>query len=303
MSLKQSDFNYRLNTMELRSLQKMSTPNGMMFVIAMDQRNSMREILAESNKNQSSISYDDLGNVKTMLVKGLGNFAPAILLDPECALPRVVDQGILQSCVSLVIGLDASGYSLDEETKLRKSKVIDGISARKVKELGGDAGKLLVYMRPDQNQDKYSQELIRNTVDQFNKEGVLLIVEILVYPLHDESDEDFQRIKPELIFSSAKLAVDNGAKVLKLQYPGSGEMCKRITELLNGLPWSILSQGVDHTVFLNQLEIAIKNGAKGAIAGRSLWKDCISLSSSEMVSGLQSLAIPRLNEVINVLTQ
>ncbi|MGI6740696.1 MAG: tagatose-bisphosphate aldolase [Brevefilum sp.] len=303
MSLKQSDFNYRLNTMELRSLQKMSTPNGMMFVIAMDQRNSMREILAESNKNQSSISYDDLGNVKTMLVKGLGNFAPAILLDPECALPRVVDQGILQSCVSLVIGLDASGYSLDEETKLRKSKVIDGISARKVKELGGDAGKLLVYMRPDQNQDKYSQELIRNTVDQFNKEGVLLIVEILVYPLHDESDEDFQRIKPELIFSSAKLAVDNGAKVLKLQYPGSGEMCKRITELLNGLPWSILSQGVDHTVFLNQLEIAIKNGAKGAIAGRSLWKDCISLSSSEMVSRLQSLAIPRLNEVINVLTQ
>ena len=303
MSLKQSDFNYRLKTMELRSLQKMSTPNGMMFVIAMDQRNSMREILAESNKNQSSISYDDLGNVKTMLVKGLGNFAPAILLDPECALPRVVDQGILQSCVSLVIGLDASGYSLDEETKLRKSKVIDGISARKVKELGGDAGKLLVYMRPDQNQDKYSQELIRNTVDQFNKEGVLLIVEILVYPLHDESDEDFQRIKPELIFSSAKLAVDNGAKVLKLQYPGSGEMCKRITELLNGLPWSILSQGVDHTVFLNQLEIAIKNGAKGAIAGRSLWKDCISLSSSEMVSRLQSLAIPRLNEVINVLTQ
>ncbi len=43
------------------------------------------------------------------------------------------------------------------------------------------------------------------------------------------------------------------------------------------VPWAVLSAGVDHETFVGQVETAMANGASGVIAGRALWKDCISL--------------------------
>ncbi len=54
-------------------------------------------------------------------------------------------------------------------------------------------------------------------------EGLLLIVELLTYQLEGESDEEYRAKFADLVVDGAALAVACGAKILKLQYPGSAE--------------------------------------------------------------------------------
>jgi sulfofructosephosphate aldolase len=62
------------------------------------------------------------------------------------------------------------------------------------------------------------------------------------------------------------------------------------------VPWAVLSAGVDHATFLGQVETAMAHGASGVIAGRSLWKDCISLDRAVTQNLLETIAVPRLQQ-------
>ena len=66
-------------------------------------------------------------------------------------------------------------------------------------------------------------------------------------------------------------------------------------------PWSVLSAGVDHETFIGQVEIAMAAGASGVIAGRSLWKDCLSLDRARQRELLETKALPRLREIQAIL--
>lgn len=92
------------------------------------------------------------------------------------------------------------------------------MSARKVRELGGDVAKMLWYMRPDlQDTTSRVADEIRELVSECSKEGLLLIVEILVYRLEDENEQDYAAAFPRLVADAARRSVECGAKVLKLQ--------------------------------------------------------------------------------------
>jgi tagatose 1,6-diphosphate aldolase len=69
------------------------------------------------------------------------------------------------------------------------------------------------------------------------------------------------------------------------------------------VPWAVLSAGVDHATFLGQVETSMVNGASGVIAGRSLWKDCISLDRAVTKHRLETIALPRLREIQGVIAQ
>jgi len=96
---------------------------------------------------------------------------------------------------------------------------------------------------------------------------------------------------------ATRISVECGAKVLKLQYPGSAEACAAVTAAAEGVPWAVLSAGVDHTTFIGQVRTAVANGASGAMAGRSLWKDCLSVSHEVRADLLTTRAVPRLREL------
>ena len=131
-------------------------------------------------------------------------------------------------------------------------------------------------------------------------EGILLIVELLTYQLDGESDDAYRAAFPGLVADGARLAVACGAKALKLQYPGSAEACAAVTAAAAGVPWAVLSAGVDHATFLEQVRTAMANGASGAMAGRSLWKDSLSISSTTRQDYLTTRALPRLRELAAV---
>lgn len=285
-----------LTTLERRAMAAISTSEGNMLIVAGDQRNGMKAVMTDAPDGPGSVTFEQLAAAKADLVRYLGNYAPAILLDPEVALPKIVDDATLARTTALVVGMDASGF--EETDGLRYTRYVDGVTPRVVRDLGGDVAKMLFYMRPDkQGADSRVAEEIREIVKACSSEGLLLIVEILTYQLDDESDEDYKVGFGALIADSARISVECGAKVLKLPFPGSPQACAAVTEAAQGVPWAVLSAGVDHETFIEQVRTAVANGASGAMAGRSLWKDSMAVSPETRENLLTNRALPRLKEL------
>lgn len=285
-----------LTTPERRGMQAISTPDGHMLVVAADQRNGMKAAIKDAPAGSDAVTKAELAEVKADLVRHLANHAPAILLDPEVALPAIVDDGVLARDTALVVGLDASGFETVDG--LKHTRYVPGITPRTVRDLGGDVAKMLWYTRPDkQGQDSRVAQDIRDLVSACEAEGVLLITELLTYQLEGETDEEYLAVFPALVAEGAALAVACGAKVLKLQYPGSAEGAAAVTAAAQGVPWAVLSAGVDHETFIPQVRTAMANGASGAMAGRSLWKDSLSYSAGTREELLTGRALPRLREL------
>lgn len=279
------------STPERRAFDRLLTPGGNLLILAADQRNSMKALMSSD-----PVTNDQLSEAKYDLASHLAVAAPAVLFDPEIALPGMVDDAALPAQTALVVGLDASGYQTD--AGLRYTQVVPGMTAAKVRHLGGDAAKMLYYVRPDQ-QDAQSRvaDEIRALVEEFSQAEILLIVEILVYRLPDEDEAAYAQALPGLILDSARLAVECGAKVLKIQYPGSVEASQAVAQAVGDVPWAVLSAGVDHETFLGQIRSAMAGGASGAMAGRSVWKDSVPADAAARRELLASRARPRLAEL------
>ena len=287
----------RMTTAELRGYHQICGSDGAMMVIACDQRGGMRTLLASDPAEQAKITNDMLGDTKADITRYLASEASCVLLDPLCAVPRVVQEGVLDRHTALLIGLDASGWDKSPEG-YRLSILVPGITARRVRELGGTGGKIMVYLRSDTPAANTANIAILNQcVDDFAQEDLLLVVEFLTYQLEGESDADYAAKFPSLIEGGTRICLDCGSKVLKLPYPGTPQACANVTRMAGDVPWAVLSAGVNHEKFLGQVEIAMQNGASGVIAGRSLWKDCISLDRDIQRQKLQTIAVPRLREI------
>jgi tagatose 1,6-diphosphate aldolase len=292
-----------MTTAELRGYQQICGPEGAIMVIACDQRGGIRKLVAPDPQSETSITDAELGDIKADVVRYLARHAPCVLLDPVCAVPRVIEDGSLARDVALLIGLDASGYDTDDKGYWR-SRLVKGINARRVRELGGTGGKLMIYLRSDRPEaNSHNLEIVRRCVADFAAEDLLLVVEFLTYSLPGEAKETYKATFPSLIEGGARLCLDLGAKVLKIPFPGTRESCAAITAIAGAVPWAVLSAGVDHATFLPQVEIAMAEGASGVIAGRSLWKDCVSLDYPRQRRLLAEVAVPRLREIQAILAR
>ncbi|RWP34071.1 tagatose-bisphosphate aldolase [Mesorhizobium sp.] len=287
----------KMTTAELRGYQQICGKDGAMMAIACDQRGGMRSLLASDPEEQAKITNDMLGDTKSDITRYLASQASCVLLDPLCAVPRVVDDGVLSRDTALLIGLDASGFDVSP-AGYRLSRLVPGIGARRVRELGGTGGKIMVYFRPDRPEaNEHNVAILRQCIADFAQEDLLLVVEFLTYPLEAESLEEYTAKIPWLVEEGTRISLECGAKVLKLPYPGTPEACARISSMAGEVPWAVLSAGVNHATFLGQVEIAMRNGASGVIAGRSLWKDCISLDRDIQRERLRTVAVSRLREL------
>lgn len=282
---------HHLTTIERRALKRISTPGGGVMIVAADQRNSMRAVMGADE-----VTREQLRDAKGDLARLLAAHGPAILLDAEVALPWVIHEDVLPRDTALVVGMDASGYEL--VAGLRHTRYVPAVTPGRVRRLGGDAAKMLFHLRPDlQDLDSRVAGEIRGLVELCDAEGLLLIVEILTYRLDSESPEEYEAVFPSLISRSAEFAVACGARMLKLPYPGSAAACAEVTSAAAGVPWAVLSAGVDHGTFVGQVDTAVRHGAAGAMAGRSLWKDSLSVDPDVRAELLTKRAVPRLAEL------
>jgi tagatose 1,6-diphosphate aldolase len=99
--------------------------------------------------------------------------------------------------------------------------------------------------------------------------------------------------------------------MLKVEFPGYVETeagreraaaaCKELDAAVE-VPWVILSAGVGYDDFKVQVEIACQAGASGYLAGRSIWRDAVSLHDPAARASAIDAARARLDE-LNAVTR
>jgi sulfofructosephosphate aldolase len=281
---------------EKRALDQLATPGGHLAILAADQRTKL-----VAARSAAGLPHDlgSLREFKLDLVEALAPLAPAVLLDPEIALPHVLERGAFPARTGLLVSLERSGAIRTPEG-LRAVELLPDHGAAGVRRLGGTGAKLLVRLRADREDvDGANAEIIRAVAADCAAADLALVIEVLVYRLDGEDEAAFARRRADLIREGALLAEAAGARYLKLEYPGGEDACAAVTDAL-GCPWALLSAGVDHETFVGQLRDALAGGASGFIAGRSIWKEAVAMDRSERRAFLAGEARRRLEELLDV---
>jgi tagatose 1,6-diphosphate aldolase len=209
----------------------------------------------------------------------------------------VLDERAFLAHTGLLVSLERSGAVRTPEG-LHLTDLLPDVGALGVRRLGGTGAKLLVRLRADrEDADGANGRVIRAVADDCAASHLLLVVEVLVERLDDESEPSFGARRSDLIREGAQLAEACGARYLKLEYPGDGAACAALTSSL-GVPWALLSAGVDHDTFVAQLREALAAGAAGFIAGRSIWKESVTMDAESRRAFLGGEARRRLAELL-----
>jgi len=294
---------------KLRGLQQLADSKGMMTMCAIDHRGALKRALNE--RNPAAVSYQHIVDFKLDLCQTLGQFASAILLDPQYGAAQTIAEGLLPGFRGLLVSMEKTGYAGDSTARV--TELLPGWSVRKAKKMGASAVKLLIYFRPDLKAMASKQlDLVASLADQCIEEDIPFLVEPVSYPIEksEAASKRFADTKPGLVIETARLVTALPIDVLKAEFPADirfeqdeGKLLKLCQELTEAsrLPWVLLSAGVDYNSFKKQVEIACKAGASGFLAGRALWQEGTQISSrEERMRFFQNTAAPRLKELTEI---
>lgn len=288
---------------KLRGITKLADPNGRFKMMAIDQRGSMVQALADVlNTDKANVQYEDVSELKTLITRILSPNATAVLTDPIYGHPYSITE--IPRDVALLLAYEESGYvSEGVSENERLSNPIENWSIAKAQRAGADAIKLLAYYHPDASQAtlKHQQAFVRHVGDECEKHDLPFLLELVSYAIEGTTKSfAFAKQKPDLVIRSVAEFIDPSYKVdiLKLEFPADlkytadyqercfyagdsayeiaqvKEICQQLDET-STLPWVILSAGVDIEEFIENVLLATEAGASGFLCGRAIWKDAV----------------------------
>ncbi|KRM17542.1 tagatose-bisphosphate aldolase [Companilactobacillus nantensis] len=277
------------------ALEKMSDKNGVIAALAIDQRGSLKKMLAAAANKPAN--EEDIVEFKKAISSELTPYASAILLDPEYGLPasklRAAGSGLL-------VSYEKTGYDATEPGRL--PDLISIWSVRRLKEAGADSIKFLLYIDPDEDKSIIDQKeaFVERIGDECVAEDIPFFVELVTYDdsIGDVKSAEYAKVKPHKVieamkeFSKPQYHID----VLKVEVPinldyvegfngdnpvvyTKDEAIKYFKEQSDAtnLPYIFLSAGVTAQAFRDELHLAKDADAKfnGVLCGRATWRGAI----------------------------
>lgn len=271
-----------MTTTRQLSLADIATPEGTFAVMAMDQRNTLKRMYAAVGVPDPSV--EELVGIKTDTVTALGSTASAFLLDPTYGIPALegVPAGTREGLGVLVAAEPPDRGNYNGEPRTHRDPAQD---AAWVAAQGGHALKFLVQLRADRpagdGPDLAAEALdvMREVIEDCRTVGVPSVIENLIYPLPGEEQDD--RSRADAIIEAAVALDELRPDLLKLEYPGSPEACRRLASAISS-PWAVLSAGVGFDEFTHVLQVSCdEGGASGFIAGRAVWKETVGMPPAQ----------------------
>jgi len=281
---------------KIKGLEALSNERGVIAAAAMDQRGSLQKALAEAGDKE--VTPEDMEEFKINVAEVLTQYASAILLDPEFGLPaarhRAPGSGLL-------LAYEESGY--DNAQPGRLPDLLPHESARRIKEQGADAVKILIYYtpfeKPEINDIKHA--FVERIGDECQANDIPFFLEFVGYDPEggDEKGLEYARRKPEVVSRSMEefSKPEYGVDVLKVEVPvnmkfvegtgtfgGTAAYSKqeamehfRHAAKAAGKPFIYLSAGVSNDAFTETLHLAAESGVEfaGVLCGRATWQDGI----------------------------
>jgi tagatose 1,6-diphosphate aldolase/sulfofructosephosphate aldolase len=280
----------------VKTLDDIAGDDGIFAIVAMDQRNTLRRMFAAVGIEPTD---EDMRLSKVDVARALSPLASGILFDPTYGVPAVMESGALDSSCGLLVASEPSERGVfNGEPRTHRDPELD---ARWVLEQGGDANKFLVQLRADRSGPKTGEpdlvseclETVKQVIDDCRQAGIPSVIENLVYPLPGEDLTGKRR--EDAIVEAARALNELEIDLLKLEYPGSPEGCRRLAGVLDR-PWAVLSAGVPFDQFTDVLRVTFEHGgASGFIAGRSVWRESLPLAGPERQTFLDTVARLRLD--------
>jgi tagatose 1,6-diphosphate aldolase len=285
----------KLTPGKLAGLNRVSNDRGIIAAAAMDQRGSLQKSLAK--EKGGAVSDAMMEEFKSLVAEVLTPHASAILLDPEWGLPASKKRA---KNAGLLLAYEKTGY--DKTGPGRLGDLLEHWSAKRLKEVGADCVKILLYYTPfdpkDVNDKKHAW--VERIGDECRANDIPFFLEFVGYEEGaDEKGYDYAKKKPEIVIASMKEFTKDryGVDVLKVEVPVNmkfveGMKCfagqkayskKEAIDLFHKAagvstkPFIYLSAGVSNAEFTETLELAGESGVKfnGVLCGRATWKDGI----------------------------
>lgn len=282
-----------MSTTDLSSLQR---PSGAFAMLAVDQREAMRNMFAEHT--DQPVTDEDLRDFKLAATRILTPYASGVLIDRQFALDAAIEAKVVADGCGLIASADhfesAHGELVGEVTI---DKLVD---PKKYAALGVTALKLLVLYRPDEAAEG-RVAMVREFVESCKSAGLISIIEPVSRKPLAGGDFDWNAG----ILAAAKELGDLGADLYKAEVPFKGQApesevrsaCAELTKAING-PWVVLSSGVPEEIFPDAVRWACLEGASGFLSGRAVWASCI--GSGDVIESLSTDAVRRLQRLCEV---
>ncbi len=301
----------QLSEGKIKHLNALSDKNGVIAAAAMDQRGSLRKAIASAKGvSQDEVTDDMMSEFKVAVSKVLTPHASAILLDPEFGLSAAKARA---KNAGLLLAYEESGY--DNTKPGRLPDLLPHLSVKRIKEMGADAVKILIYYTPfdtaDVNDIKHA--FIERIGAECEYYEVPFFLEFVGYDPKggDEKGFAFAKTKPDVVigsmqeFGKPQYKVD----VLKVEVPVNAEFVEgssvfkgqaaysrkealdyyRKAAAAAQKPFIYLSAGVSNPQFVESLNMAAEAGTdySGVLCGRATWKDGIPVYAKQGVKALE----------------
>lgn len=267
--------------------------NNKFLMLALDHRQSLKRLINPEDPHLVERSL--LIEAKKKILASLKNAPSGILLDVEFGLPAFNEVfGELKEKPPFILSCEKTGYQEKEGQRFTQIEY----SVENLRDRGALGVKLLIYFNPLLEPSKTHQiETAKMVLEDCRANNLPLFLEIILY-------KEQKRQKFRLLLETLKLFLRAGISpdVFKLDYPGSQRACQEVSNLLSGVgvPWVLLSRGVDFQLFKEELKQAIKGGAAGFLAGRALWQEGVEASSEHQEHFFNQVLPDRFLRLVNI---
>lgn len=260
-------------------------------MLALDHRQGFKKLIGDASK-------EEVVSAKYEIIEALYNQFSSVLLDPEFGLSaysKYVQTATIRSPKQYLLSCEKTGYSDEKGERVTELEY----SVKQLKDLGATGIKLLLYVNPFVSSFTKQLETARKVLDDCKIYELPLFIEFVTYSLEESSS------KSQLILDSVQKFVSEEVipAVFKIEFPENESSCAKITHLLGKTPWILLTRGASFDQFKNELKIACQNGAKGFLAGRSVWQEALRLKGQERKQYLETVSKKRFEEIAEIALQ